>query len=281
MGRFGNNLIQAVNAVALAKAHDIPVIYHSFGWLLRRYSTPAGPLMIRVRPCLLSSRSGVWAGLFSNQSASALRELGSKGFAECAMTQIQPGIPWVSKKAEKKLITVNIRGGDVMLARPNPPKVYVQPPLAFYTVAIKRLMAETGKKGIGVIFEDRANPVLDALEFWALEQGIVCVEHSDRSFASDSKRLLAAEHLIAGYSWFSDSLAILSGNLKSFTYFRQGFKTKAIGEKGVRVYRGNDPDESFIRPRTWENTVAQRKQLVDYPEDKIVIEEVSVGQPDQ
>ncbi len=274
MGRFGNNAIQIVHAIFLARASGIPVIHHDFDWLPKRMVCADGLILRKGRPSLFSFRAGVWAGMFGYKSAKLLQGMSAQQCADVAQNDVKPHMRWQNVEPQTKAITVYIRSGDVTLARPNPFKPYVQPPLSFFTASIKRIMAETGLRKIEIIFLDRSNPVLDGLEFWAERTGLDVIATHQCSFEHDTVRLLAAEHLIVGNSSFPSALALLSNNLKSFYFFSHSFKVAAIRATGAKVYKATAKENTYIAPFTWDNSITQRLKMVEFPEDLIEFEDV-------
>jgi len=265
-GNFGNNLIQISNALVFAKAEGIPRIFHPFRWLgdhdRFRHGTPR----------LLSSKAGLRNGFFAEHMFTSLKSAEPAATLALLDSELVPALKWLPVPPEQSAITVSLRAGDVMWNRQRQNGNYVQPPLSFYTGAIRRLMDQTGRQEIEIITTDYANPAFFALEVWADQQGITVRFNPDRSVRTDITRLLAAEHLVTGYTSFSAALASVSQNLKSYAYFRTTHRLALLQTRLALVLKGSDVAGDYIAPGTWKNTIAQRRMIVDYPEKDLGFE---------
>jgi hypothetical protein len=271
MGRFGNNFLQIVHAIALAEIESVDRIYHGLGWLPPRLNLGTGPELVRAKPTLLSLRAGLRIGGFSKNRFPAIRDLGAKDVARISQTYLAPATPWHDEPAEKHAITVNFRAGDVTKSQPNPNRAFVQPPAAFYMRAIEAIAAETGRDRLKLIYTDRSNPAIEPVEDWAQRLGFNLESRENRSFDLDTRSILAAEHLIVGYTSFADALSQLSRNLKSFTFFRASHNVSALYVRGIKLFHGVDADHGFIPHGTWSNSDAQRELIACYPPKSIKI----------
>lgn len=279
-GRIGNHIIQLVYATAFAKAHGISKIYHDFEWMpptSRLGEEQPSPAYLRGRPSLLTREAGFRTAFFYKKQYPAIRDLTPGQYAQILRDHLRGYAPWLPVPPARDMITVNIRGGDIMKLQKNPPIHYVSPPVSFYIKAVEHAVAETGRNRLDIVSEDRANPAVDALEYWAREQGMDVVIDNERTVERDIHRLLAAEYLIAGFTTFAESLALLSENLKSFYYFRYGWKIDTLVAGLENVYRGYDSDESYTPPNRWKNTLEQRRAIVDFPIEKIELDRCSKG----
>ncbi len=268
-GRFGNNIIQCIHALAFAEIFGIPKIYHQFPWLPGRKSAGSGPVLIQAMPNFKNKQVGLWSGFFNSYCHPRLEALPQSDFVRIIDNYLQPNIRWLSAEPQRAAITVHIRGGDIMTNRKGGYPNYGQPPLAFYTCEIERLANETGRQKIEIISEDRNNPVLDALEFWALKQGMETISYPKSRERRDAKRLVAAEHLIISYSTFPVTLALLSKNTQSLSFFRMSRKSQLLVEKIPSVYRSWDSTYRYTPFGEWKNSVAQRQLIVDFPASAI------------
>ena len=167
-------------------------------------------------------------------------------------------------------IAVHIRSGDLFTSKPNP--WYVQPPLAYYINAVKTIQAMHDVEGVKLIFEDRLNPVVDALEAKLYELGISYESHSSTKMVDDAQILLESNYIIAGKGSFVPALCILSGgkNLvacyKKFGNAGHEYVSKIV--ENMLVF--NDRQGDYMT-RGWVNSEEQRRQMIDYPEEEIVL----------
>lgn len=280
MGRFGNNFQQIVHAIALAEIEGVAQIYHGLGWLPPRLRISDGIVLLRGKPSFLSFRAGLRVGAFSRWRLPGLQGLGAEDVARISQTLLAPAMQWIEEPAEKNAITIYFRAGDVTKFQPNRNPTFVQPPAAFYTRAIETIAAKTGRDQLKLVYMDRSNPAIKQVEDWALHTGFAVIANVNADFDEDVRSMLAAEHLIVGHSSFSDALAQLSRNLKSFSFFRAAHNISALHFRAVKLFHGVDVDQKYIPHGTWSNSNAQRELIVNYPQQSIEITDLSDNDAD-
>ncbi len=270
-GQFGNNLIQMLNAIAVAEKAGIATLYHPFPWLPAQVTTDRGLLILRSPPDLANGLAGVRNGFFVSRGA-AWQDMKPVDYLDVIQRVIRPNLAWHPVGRGRDVVTVHVRGGDVMIDR-NPNSWHWQPPLAFYTKAITSALELTQRSAVQVVSVDRSNPILDELEEWALNQGLE-TDVSSGSFSTDAARLLSADYMVASNSSFAHGLALLSTNLRGFWFFRNAFHFRSLVLAGVDVTRGQDLSGTYIPGGEWRNTIAQRREMVLHPEEDVVLEKL-------
>jgi hypothetical protein len=95
---------------------------------------------------------------------------------------------------------IHLRGGDIFDEKPH--TKYFQPPLSYY------------KKYVGsqtiMVYEDNKNPCVETLRH-------LCIRSQSSTFKDDLSTLLAAKHLVIGYSTLAYATFLLSKNLINLT----------------------------------------------------------------
>jgi hypothetical protein len=176
---------------------------------------------------------------------------------------------------DSRELTVHIRSGDVFGSPDVVHSLYRQPPLAFYTLVVGRLLFEGAIDRVKLVFEDRGNPCVDALEHFLQSKKIPYSTQSG-TLAEDLATLVDAAHLVFGFGTFGYSICRLSSHVETVHYFapEHGGSYGAIPGIG-RVFAVHDRQGAFIQPGEWHNTPEQRRQMVEYPIDALEIVEVA------
>lgn len=267
-GRFGNNVHQILNAHHIANCLGIPqVIYPDiklpwFGKEARPEPTPVPEIQGAV---LEGAFFYPW--VFSRQIASVDVDT----VARISRETLQPlcGVDPVRVNTENR-ICVHIRSGDIF--KPNPNQWYAQPPLAFYVKAIDDIREAHRDLPVLVVYEDRGNPVVDALLDHLAAKGIVHHPQSSAHLSEDAWAIMSSRILVAGKGSFVPALSILSPTKDQVSCFR------AFGNRGHEYARYStaklstyaDKADNYIQ-RDWTNSKQQRQQMIDYPIDAIAL----------
>lgn len=178
------------------------------------------------------------------------------------------------------VIALHFRAGDIFTPGPMEYAGYVQPPASHYVKSIKYAMAHLGVTTVHVVFQDRSNPSVDMVEDYLVANNIPYTAQS-ASLLEDMATLLSARHLVAAYGTFSEAIALISNQIKTYFGFRY-FSTQAgigfwaqsrVGEilraKGARTFLTDDPDGSYIPPHRWANTPEQLDLMRHFPETRL------------
>ena len=243
-GRFGNNILQIVNAI-----HYAIVCGH---WEI----TLPPHTMFTTRAIRLTGidKSVVGSTARFTNSFGSLKELKIAEAAPAiyrayALKYIRP-ILRITESLTKGSsdVVVHFRGGDIFSERPH--TSYVQPPLWYY----KKAIDEHGGSAT-FVYEDLKNPCARAL---------VGNTASVSSFSKDLAVLLNAKHLIAGFSTFAFAIYLLNPALQTLTlpdYFAALFPAGSWGD-GFTLHVIALP--GYIRVGEWVNSAAQRALMLNY-----------------
>lgn len=178
------------------------------------------------------------------------------------------------------VIALHFRGGDIFAPGPMEYAGYVQPPASHYLKSVKYAMAHFGVTAVHLVFQDRTNPSVDMVEDYLVANNIPYTAQS-ASLLEDVATLLSARHLVAAYGTFSEAIALISNQIKSYFGFRY-FSTQTgikfwtqsrVGDilraKGCRTFLVDDPNGSYIPPHRWANTPEQLELMRHFPESRL------------
>jgi hypothetical protein len=277
-GRFGNALLQTINAIVLARGLGLRVVramdfeLFSLRAPVALDAAPAGPVLL---PPLAADEpvpdgDRLLAGPFYHMQVFGRQFQTPDAGARRTITQdiILPhlDLPDVAAPPPDALV-IHIRSGDIF--GPNPHPGYAQPPLAFYTATLDRLQA--GGAAIGslvIVAEDRANPCIGALEEIARARGLPCRMQVGGTLGTDVAFLIQARHLVFGYGTFGYGICLLSGPLDSLTVFDTGEYNSLPHVAALAVVRC--APGSYIPRDGWTADQAQRDLMLCLPADRLV-----------
>ncbi|MEO1001469.1 MAG: hypothetical protein AAFW69_12850, partial [Pseudomonadota bacterium] len=210
-GGFGNQLAQLANAVALAAATGVAEVWHDVPWMGEGGEAPA------LRHLGRGARAGMGvAGRFAvRDNLGPIARLSARRRRDLVVARLRPRFA-LAPAGPPGPPVLSVRGGADLFEDPAPHPHYGQPPLAFYTEAVRRARFDE----VLVVAQDRRNPVADALEVWLAEtpglRGRVVSEGAE----GDARHILAAGHLVWGTSTFVEALALLGGRARTGHYMR-------------------------------------------------------------
>ena len=181
-------------------------------------------------------------------------------------------------------LTVHIRSGDIFCSDKPVDSWYRQPPLAFYTLVINRLIANGTITRVCLVFEDRGNPCVDALVEFLTEKRIA-FRCKSGTLAEDLSALIDAHHLVFGYGTFGYAVCRLSIRIKTVHYFapelggRYGLipgidQVFSVYDRADGYIKAYEFDGDTIGPGEWRNTPEQRELMCTYPREALEIEEL-------
>ena len=276
--RFGNSVRQLVHAFYMAELLGAKQLYmaqeHPFfkGYQAGGLQLNWGTTCSLPGPCL--------SGRFFHLDAFRLRRPPASDAARIFSSLVRPLISSEIGEPDPRVkdddLILHIRSGDVFAGPDFPPR-HGQPPASYYLLAVERERPTR----VWLVYEDRANPCIAAIENALKSRGIEVLIQSG-SLAGDLRVLLSGRRLVAGRGSFIYMIAQLSQRLRRLYIFRAGKHMRRhvqpLCELGVEVYVGKDADGEYshsLLSRNWVCSPAQRAMMVSYPPDKIKIELVT------
>lgn len=270
--RFANSLIQLSNVVQIAKRLKIPLIILNDFWYLpkKQFRLERGLAVLNLEGGSKIDVGGqILAGHFFRKDSisSLLPERRESAYKTVSLflrhLELRPS---GSSLSEDELV-IHIRSGDVFREFGDIfPTSYGQPPLAFYTLVLK---LKKWRK-VYLVYEDRANPVIPALEAHLEREGIP-FQIQKGTLREDMEFLLRAKVLVAGRGTFMSGIVSLSPNVQMVYSFENSFSTwgKPIGKIEIS-------DKSGIYRETnlgynWKNSPLQNELMVSYPENSLAV----------
>lgn len=162
-------------------------------------------------------------------------------------------------------IVIHIRAGDIFEVKFPDPK-YAQPPLCYY----QEIINSKDWRKVWLVYENKSNPVIPALEEWLEKKGIP-FEVSSTDVSTDINLCMKAQHLVFSQGNFLYPVACASKNLRSiyrFRYYpaymkRPGWFVNSDPEMHLYIDRKGDYVNAVVGK--WRNTKKQRKLMVKYP----------------
>lgn len=268
--RFGNNLIQLANAVILARFMGLRYIrvFDIEGYRIRQPYTAEG-ITFLPPDASLPDGGGFLEGNFfyvdpfAVAFPPALAEERYRAIRNAVLPRMDFGA--APGPVHDRELAIHIRSGDIF-AQKTPHPGYVQPPLAFYRVILDRLLSAGEIDSVCLVFEDRGNPCISALERHMTEVSIPFRLQSG-TLAEDIATLTKARHLAFGNGSFGPAICALSRHVASVHCFGSaaGFLLPNVDT----VIAASDAAGGYIRTGDWRRTPDQLKTMLDYPAENL------------
>jgi hypothetical protein len=279
-GRFGNHLMQIVHATHVARTLGL------------------GTVWIPPLPFFEAPEAGDGCGLVY-RSYSSLHEISDIAlYATFLFEDLEPRVLPLEGAARQRIVdrhaarlfsppalgaarppghvAVHLRSGD-LFDRPDPHPNFVQPPLAYYLEAIAHFRAQFDSVHVTLVYEDRGNPVITALRS-SLEAAAIPCAVSSSSLADDLATLLEHRALVLGRGSFGVAVAALSSNVETlyFPWNEPRFHGLVV-ERGLRGHVVEERTPRYIEHGEWRNTDDQRRLMLAYPRDNLVVGDAAPG----
>ncbi|MES2713560.1 MAG: hypothetical protein V4653_18425 [Pseudomonadota bacterium] len=275
LGRLGNHVIALANAIAVAQRYGIGAIHIHRLALGAEFGTPAAlsaggvtlhdrlPMAQEYATLLHARFFFLWS--FRGSGGPPFRRALIDGADYPAILQgpVRLLLPRLRSDAvAPSALVMHIRSGDIF--GPAPRADYGQPPLAHYLASLDHARALEPVPEVVVVYEDRANPVVDALETALRERG-QAYRMASWSLLDDASVLFSARRLVAGFGTFVPSVASLSGEVSDLYFFRGVESAGFFRSEATRLWRVEDVAAGFTPANAWCNSPAQRQAMVNYP----------------
>ncbi len=288
-GRFGNLLQQYTHMIQLARATGLSYVQLGRNQLLETRQTFEVDGITFLPPDAALPDAGAFiTGSFFDSTAfapvlSPFLRFGSQQeeeHTEIARRYLRPhlltSLPVGGVQHVHDELTIHIRSGDLFVGDQAGNRAYRQPPLSFYTLVIRRMRAEGRITRVRLVFEDRGNPCIDALEAWLQAEGMA-FRIQCGTLGEDLSALLDAPHLVFGYGTFGYAICRLSDRIETLHFFAPELGGHYASIPGIsRVTRISDRGGHYIAAGEvgvvagdWNNTPEQREAMLTYPEGSL------------
>jgi len=280
IGRLGNQLLQLINAVCLARrlsVKNIVVFQHDMIHLPAPTSHDGIDFIANAAdasdPGLFLAGNFFFPHLLRPLLQEADHDERFRVIHDIVIPKLMKPIPGGDVKYAQEL-TVHFRAGDIF-GQTEVHGAYVQPPLAFYTFLVRRLTAQGQISRVRVVYEDKGNPCVDGLAGFLEGTGIPYRMQSG-SLAEDLAALIDSPLLAFGFGTFGVAVALLSRRIDTLFFFDGANIEDYEGIPSIhRRMIVRDLTAGYIKPGEWRNTPEQRRLMIEYPEDGLEITEVS------
>lgn len=269
-GNFGNNYIQLVHAMALAEARGVKRVLHRFGQFGAGKGA-AGP-RLSFRREMEPGKLGLSGAFFLRAMFDDLCDMPPDQFLRISDAYVRPALLLERPKAEKGVVALNIRGGVDVFENETPNAFYGQPPLSYYQRALANLTDRYELTEVNLVHQDVRNPVVEPLTVWLQGLGVPW-RLTSGGILGDARALMAAEHIVMGWTTFTSALSLLSSNMRTVTVFRKAPLFREMCAAAEAAYLVQDAGGGYIPVDGWKNDFAQRKLMVEYPVENLSIED--------
>jgi hypothetical protein len=296
-GRFGNLLHQYMNAILIAQRTGLTAIRFGSHELLdfKEAVTVRGIRLIPAHEPL--PEDGLFlSGEFFNSDdflpvLSPFMRFEPEDERACTavvQTFILPhmlsGLPVQGESHPDDELTIHLRSGDIFSSDHPVTYGYRQPPLSFYKLVVER-MIDQGIRRVRLVYEDRGNPCVDALEAWLDRKGLR-TRVQCQSLRADMSALIDAPHLVFGHGTFGYAAARLSTSIKTLHYFapelggvygfietiEEAFEVTDDAGGYIKAFEYGKP---FGPNDGWRNTPDMRETMLTYPVEFLKIRKLT------
>jgi hypothetical protein len=283
-GRFGNQLLQVINAIVLARRWDVSevlapgnfVIEHlrdidrQSGVTLRsdpRNVTWGPKRYRRLVPHWKSQTHLAYNTFFAQEPGELEQPIGGEEL-DPVLEMVRSS--WSSpspEPLETSHLVIHLRSGDVFNEDPNP--LYGQPPLAYYSV----ILDDRAWQKVTLVREDDTHPLEPRINQMVRQQGIP-IDYCSGTLESDRQFLRSATSLVASRGTFIPAVASLSKHLQCLYVF--GSVTGI--HSSVQIVQVEDRSGEFMErvcAENWANSSEQLDLMHSYPESHLSIRPVN------
>ncbi len=272
LGRFGNNILQTINAIHVANVIGSKNLYLdlvNIGAIDRLWETAD----LILSPFAPPPNEAILCGSFFYRTTFKCFFVDFEG-SQLAIVSNTIG-PMLRNRWRNICTTpdhalhIHIRSGDIFTAKKPHPN-YVPPPLSYYKKAISHFQQLFRKPEIVIVAEDWNNPYIDPLcDF--LRQRELAIHFRGDDFEDAVGALLSAKNLITSVGTFAPMIALASNCIRRVYAFRQLTNRSTFLAKGTNVTLVRDRRRQYIARDAWANTPNQLRQMIDYPEEALQI----------
>jgi hypothetical protein len=267
--RFGNALLQLVDAYNIARQLGVSKIYHRGYSFLQDQALIEGIEFVKGVPN--TKENYVIGDFYQNK---ALLSLCKTPLDRWQVMRAMAGFITLDaakqdvSETNNQALYIHLRSGDIFKKTP-PHCDYGQPPLAFYTKIIR---SQAWSK-VYLVYEDEYNPVIPALKSF-LTHSQIEFETSSGDIHQDVEVLLRAKNLIIARGTFIYPILCISRNIENVFYFEvDEHSLWGLQKSPIHFHKCTDIDGEYRTTilTEWKNDVEQNARMIEYPEARILI----------
>lgn len=278
-GRFGNNVIQILNAVSLAIIMDVHYIeIFNFDEIEVNRPITIGDISFNSYDSRGSVDGYFLVGhcFYSNDFGGKVSALRAKKDGEIISALKEYFRPLLldprcarDTKYDDEL-TIHIRAGDLFRQVPPPHPSYVQAPLSFYVRTVEDMIDARQITRVRLVYEDRGNPCVDALEAYFVRNSIPYRMQSS-TIVEDLSALINSNHLVFGVGTFGFAVCLLSDHIETVhVYDHNRYSNLACVEHVILA----TPLEEYIAYGDWRATRDQLDLMLSYPAKSLSFKQI-------
>ncbi|WP_430259400.1 discoidin domain-containing protein [Neorhizobium sp. IRS_2294] len=268
-GAFGNCVIQYANAIEIAQKAGLQYIQVAEGGLVSLNEPIAmdGITFLPADAPLPESGAFLRGYFFHTQPDQSRTDENYHRIIRDIVKRLFPSIKSSSKPLDE--LCIHIRSGDIFSSWVHAD--YVQPPLAFYKLVIERLLNEGSISRVKLVFEDRQNPVIDALERYLIENQILhCCQSG--AVVADINSIVNSRYMAYGYGTFGPAVCHFSDAIDTvFNFVPEGGQFFPALPNVRTIVNVIDGSHEYIKVGDWTNSDLQRHTMLNYPTDKLCL----------
>jgi hypothetical protein len=278
IGRLGNRIIGAMNAILFAQEQGIGRIYLNLDDLKTELGVPEcfrfGDIEILIRkPATGENAFLMMSRFFYGHYVPRAVERDQKRLATILREAIRPILlPGLEDGVlDAGTVMVHIRSGDIFAAEGLGGHAgYVQPPLAYYIACLEHAASQHPVERVILVHEDLRNPCIPALEAHLAAAGIPCTMQSG-TLREDTAIIFGARRIISGHGTFVAALIAQSEKVEAMYFFRRVMLPQLFDAKAPRIFVAHDTAKAFTAYGEWSNSAQRRQLMLDYPQGHIAI----------
>jgi len=245
--RFGNNVVQLVHAIHIAETSNVKTVFFP----MANFSTKRIHIQVKGEPYVGQDISGTF--YFEEENVkqfpglTPLSFLDKQRIASQYLLPILEYAPPVNVDFDNTLF-IHIRSGDIF-SEARPHCLYAQPPLDYY----KKIIEANAQKKLFVVYEDDANPVVNALKECYPSGNFVSLPLNETIGV-----FIKAKYIVSGFGTFIYSILLMN----------TGFQTIYAPRSMKKEYYQDDVRAKYIDLpgyiTRWKNTEEQRAIMLTY-----------------
>lgn len=273
IGRLGNQIIQLTQAIGIARRLGLKYIVVLQTGMIRLAEKFSHDGLEFVSDIADVAKQGAFLTgnfFFRDELSPVLDQVSHRERYQIVHDIIVPRLmdplPDIADVKYDDELTIHLRSGDIFQ---NSPTGYTQPPLAFYTVLIRRLIAERRVRRVRLVFENRFNPCIDPLIVFLESEGIP-YRIQNGTLVEDLVSLIDSPFLVFGFGSFGIGVCLMSRRVDTVYCFKGMNDTEYVEIPSVgRVVVVRDREERYTKPGEWTNSREQRLLMLEYPESAL------------
>jgi hypothetical protein len=278
-GAFGNFIIQCLLAIGICRALKLKYIKLSImdrsEVLDFNHPREIGGITFIPSADPLPNDGYFLSGMFFDVKIQKLsRDLEQKESRYIITNYIRPlfnRLPAKFLEKPRDELLIHIRSGDIFSSWVAPH--YPQPPLAFYKLVIQRLLAGNQISSIKMVFENRLNPVIPALEAYISEIDVPLTTQSG-TLADDVAALANGRYLVFGLGTFGPGVCHLSEHVEQVFFFASGWPQHFRGISTIgKIVEVLDVAGEYTKVGEWDNSPFRRQLMLDYPIENLACDD--------